>query len=120
LYRITIYLISRHNALQMIRTLTPRARANSTAQKTIALLREAGNPKQGIPEMKGILEENIQQLAYRLYEKRGCGDGHAVDDWLRAEREIRAFASRSGGMEVESQHSDASPSRSGNEEHHCS
>lgn len=70
--------------------------------------------------MKGILEENICQLAYRLYEERGCKYGHAVDDSLRAEREVRAFASRRGGMEVESQHSAASPSRNGNEEHHCS
>jgi hypothetical protein len=69
--------------------------------------------------MKGILEENIRQLAYRLYEERGCEDGHAVDDWLRAEREVRAFASRRG-MEVESHHTDASPSRGPNEECHCS
>jgi hypothetical protein len=72
--------------------------------------------------MKGTLEEHIRQLAYRLYEERGCEDGHAVDNWLRAEREVRAFASRRGGMEVESRHTDASPSRDRdpNDECHCS
>jgi hypothetical protein len=65
--------------------------------------------------MKAILEEHIRHLAYRLYEERGCEDGHAVDDWLRAEREVRGFASRRGGMEVEPRHTDSSPSRRPNE-----
>jgi hypothetical protein len=30
--------------------------------------------------MKGKFEENIRQLAYRLYEERGCEGGHSVDD----------------------------------------
>jgi hypothetical protein len=33
--------------------------------------------------------ENIAQRAYELYLERGCMPGHDVDDWLRAEREIR-------------------------------
>ena len=49
--------------------------------------------------MKGELEEHIRQLAYRLYEERGCEGGHSVDDWLRAEREVRGFASRRGKMD---------------------
>lgn len=62
-------------------------------------------------EMKGILEEYIRQRAYRLYEERGCEDGHAVEDWLRAEREVRAFASRTGKVEAEQRHAEVSPSR---------
>ena len=27
----------------------------------------------------------IREAAYRLYQKRGCIDGYAVDDWLEAE-----------------------------------
>lgn len=34
------------------------------------------------------LEEQIRQRAYELYEKRGRGDGHDLDDWLRAEEEV--------------------------------
>ena len=70
--------------------------------------------------MKGDIRGTHPQLAYRLYEERGCEGGHSVDDWLRAEREVRGFASRRGEMEVESRHTDASPSRDPNDECHCS
>ena len=32
--------------------------------------------------------DEIARLAYYLYEARGHGDGHDVDDWLEAEREL--------------------------------
>ena len=31
----------------------------------------------------------IASLAYEFYERRGRRDGHDVDDWLSAERELR-------------------------------
>ena len=31
----------------------------------------------------------IARLAYQLYETRGRVDGHDVEDWLSAERELR-------------------------------
>ena len=31
---------------------------------------------------------DVAQRAYRLYEARGRVDGHALEDWLRAEREL--------------------------------
>jgi len=34
------------------------------------------------------LEEQIRLRAYELYEARGRGDGHDVEDWLEAEAEI--------------------------------
>jgi DUF2934 family protein len=34
------------------------------------------------------LEIQIRERAYALYEERGREDGHAVEDWLRAEQEI--------------------------------
>jgi hypothetical protein len=34
------------------------------------------------------LEEQIRQRAYELYEARGREDGHALEDWLRAESEV--------------------------------
>jgi hypothetical protein len=36
------------------------------------------------------IEEEIRRRAYELYEARGRQDGHDVDDWLRAEAEIKA------------------------------
>lgn len=34
-------------------------------------------------------ESQIQARAYHLYLQRGMEDGHALDDWLQAEQEIR-------------------------------
>jgi hypothetical protein len=34
------------------------------------------------------MEEQIRRRAYELYEARGRGDGHDVEDWLEAEAEI--------------------------------
>jgi hypothetical protein len=34
------------------------------------------------------LEERIRIRAYELYEQRGKGNGHALDDWLQAEAEL--------------------------------
>jgi hypothetical protein len=34
------------------------------------------------------LEGQIRQRAYELYEARGREDGHALEDWLRAEEEV--------------------------------
>lgn len=31
--------------------------------------------------------EEIERRAYEIYEQRGREDGHALDDWLMAERE---------------------------------
>ncbi|HSD75534.1 MAG TPA: DUF2934 domain-containing protein [Steroidobacteraceae bacterium] len=32
----------------------------------------------------------IRDLAYRLWEARGRRHGHAIDDWLDAERQVKA------------------------------
>ena len=34
-------------------------------------------------------ESEVRRRAYELYEKRGRLHGHAMDDWLQAERELR-------------------------------
>lgn len=36
------------------------------------------------------LEEQIRKRAYELFEARGSEEGHELEDWLRAEEEIRA------------------------------
>jgi hypothetical protein len=33
------------------------------------------------------LEQRIRNRAYELYEARGREDGHAADDWVRAEEQ---------------------------------
>ena len=43
--------------------------------------------------------ELIRARAYRLFESRGQRPGHALDDWLQAEREIlRPSPSPEGGI----------------------
>jgi hypothetical protein len=39
-------------------------------------------------------EEEIRRRAYELYEARGRGDGHDLEDWLEAEAEITGRTER--------------------------
>ena len=39
------------------------------------------------------VEEEIRQRAYELFEARGGQQGHELEDWLRAEEEIKASKS---------------------------
>jgi Protein of unknown function (DUF2934) len=36
---------------------------------------------------------DIAERAYAIYVERGCGDGFDREDWLRAERELKAASS---------------------------
>ncbi|HYL15004.1 MAG TPA: DUF2934 domain-containing protein [Terriglobales bacterium] len=38
------------------------------------------------------LEDQIRLRAYELYEERGRPDGHEIEDWLRAEAEVKGTA----------------------------
>jgi hypothetical protein len=46
-------------------------------------------PKSDEPTVLIPTEQQIRQRAYELYEQRGRPDGHDLDDWLQAEREIK-------------------------------
>jgi hypothetical protein len=37
----------------------------------------------------GVNRGEIARRAYALYLARGCEHGHDLDDWLRAERELK-------------------------------
>jgi Protein of unknown function (DUF2934) len=39
-----------------------------------------------------IPENDVARRAYDLYLARGCEPGHALDDWLDAERELQQAA----------------------------
>jgi hypothetical protein len=44
------------------------------------------------PELSHSLaatKDAIAQRAYELYVARGCEDGHHLEDWLQAERELQ-------------------------------
>jgi hypothetical protein len=42
--------------------------------------------------------DRIAQLAYRKFEERGRVEGHDLDDWLMAERELRQASPGLEGM----------------------
>jgi Protein of unknown function (DUF2934) len=42
------------------------------------------------PAGSGPTYEQIAERAYHLYLARGEAHGHAIDDWLRAEAQLRA------------------------------
>jgi hypothetical protein len=39
---------------------------------------------------RSVADTDIARRAYERYCDRGCEDGHDVDDWLTAERELSA------------------------------
>jgi len=43
-----------------------------------------------------IIEEQIRQRAYELYQRRGGGNGNAADDWLQAEEEVLCLKKAQG------------------------
>jgi hypothetical protein len=55
------------------------------AKETLTLVSSEASEKIG---------EQISRRAYELYETRGWEDGHDLDDWLRAEKEITGRAAR--------------------------
>jgi hypothetical protein len=63
-----------------------RARYSPMKPKTSTLAPKSNEPPVLIP-----IEQQIQQRAYELYEQRGRTDGHELDDWLQAEREIKGI-----------------------------
>ncbi len=47
-------------------------------------------PREPVPPR--VIEENVRQRAYELYEARGRKGGDELNDWLQAEAEIRRRA----------------------------
>jgi hypothetical protein len=46
-------------------------------------------PGDGENNQPQVAESDIARRAFEIYCERGYQDGHDVDDWLRAERELR-------------------------------
>lgn len=63
-------------------------------KKTNAPLGGGATPNSGIPAGAGDVadpsREEIERRAYEIYQERGGASGNPEDDWLRAERELRA------------------------------
>ena len=50
--------------------------------------------KSAEPTVMIPIEQQIEQRAYELYERRGRTGGHDLDDWLQAEYEIKSRQAR--------------------------
>lgn len=73
-----------------------KAKAPAKPRKTTANGKAAGVPKAAearTAEVRAIGHEDIAKLAHRYWAERGFAHGHAEQDWLRAEQELRGKAS---------------------------
>ncbi len=48
----------------------------------------SNEPQEMLASDQQALEHKIRQRAQAIYEQRGGEDGHDLDDWLQAEKEI--------------------------------
>lgn len=66
-----------------------------TKQATSPKKASAENGKQVQPSsaefaaVAAVHEEEVRRRAYEIYEERGRQDGGEVEDWIRAEQELR-------------------------------
>jgi Protein of unknown function (DUF2934) len=63
------------------------------AEKPVAKKAAAEKTKAGIALVKPVSQEDVAVLAHRFWAERGYQHGHHVDDWFRAEQELRGKAS---------------------------
>jgi hypothetical protein len=62
-------------------------------QRTDKVLTMPAEPPLAAAIASGMAESDIARRAFELYCDRGRKDGHDVDDWLNAERELHDPAS---------------------------
>jgi hypothetical protein len=65
----------------------------TTKTKTRGVRKAAGRPQESLAKPVTVAQSLIAGRAYALYLDRGREDGHDLDDWLQAERELRAGVS---------------------------
>ena len=51
---------------------------------------DEGAPKPPVSQQAAATDSDIARRAYELYLARGCQHGHDLEDWVQAERELRA------------------------------
>lgn len=67
-----------------------------TRSKPHAESDQAPDPADPASASPDLAREAVVRLhAYRLWERRGRSDGHAMDDWLQAESELAHLGSSS-------------------------
>jgi hypothetical protein len=57
----------------------------------LAPQQQAPTPRRSDPQVRNkVAHEEVQRLAYHIYLSRGGQEGHELEDWLQAERELRS------------------------------
>ena len=70
---------------------TPKPKAEKTETKVLQMPETAAANGNGNSNHSAVdVESEIRRRAYELYESRGHVDGQAEEDWIQAEREVRA------------------------------
>jgi hypothetical protein len=68
-----------------------KSSATSRANRSTADVEISGNPAAvPVASVIELTNEAVSDLAYSYWIARGCQGGSAEEDWLRAERELRA------------------------------
>jgi Protein of unknown function (DUF2934) len=58
--------------------------------KNIKLVTPENQPSIASEERRAITKDDVAQRAYELFVARGRAEGHDVEDWLEAERQLEA------------------------------
>lgn len=75
-------------------TVTQQAAAEASWLAGTLAAGSSGTPDQTLAERR---EARIRERAYFRAEQRGFASGHAIEDWLEAEREVDEAASQPSG-----------------------
>lgn len=62
----------------------------STSRPNRAQRHASNSHPQGPSVRLPATENDVRRAAYRIYESKGCQKGFAEQDWLQAEKELRA------------------------------
>jgi len=75
---------------------TPKPKAEKTENKVLQMpeTTAAANGNGNSNHSAADVESEIRRRAYELYESRAYVDGQAEEDWIQAEREVRARQSQ--------------------------
>ena len=63
------------------------AKARRQADPTVTTAADR-SPRSRPDQLATITDADITRRAYELYLARGCADGHDVEDWVQAKREL--------------------------------
>jgi hypothetical protein len=81
--------------IRLVAATSQKGKDRSHVHTTSTPNREEAPVPTGVPDAlsASMIVRDIARRAYELYDERGRVQGHDVDDWLQAERELQAAAS---------------------------